>query len=283
MLFAQTGAEVRLYDGRSGAAEETQRAIVAALDEDAATSEKRILACSTLAEALDGVGYAQESIREDPEDKRTILEEMGAVSGEGCILASSCSAILPADFIEGLPEEYRTLIAHPFNPPHLIPLVEIVPSVGTKPEIVQQAREVLQWIGQHPVILKKPVTGYVGNRLQAAVVNESIRLAAEGAMSMEDIDATVSIGLARRWCLMGPFETMDLNADGGIGEYLGKYGGAYAEVIGTLCVTEPWHPEWIDRLATLRRQALPADQLSERRDWRDKALAKLARYLSEEV
>lgn len=283
MLFARTGAEVRLFDARPGAADETQRGIVAALPGDAGANEARIKACSTLGDALDGAHYAQESIREDPSEKRVILGEMGAVSGDDCILASSCSAIMPADFIEGLPAERRTLIAHPFNPPHLIPLVEIVPSVGTDPDIVERAREVLRSIGQHPVTLQKPVTGYVGNRLQAALVNESIRLAAEGAMSMADIDATVSIGLARRWCLMGPFETMDLNADGGIGEYLGKYRGAYAEIIGTLCVTEPWETEWIERLDALRRSAVPFDQLSQRRDWRDRALAKLAQYLTEEV
>jgi 3-hydroxyacyl-CoA dehydrogenase len=246
---------------------------------DSAALRSRIQYHEGLDDALKHADYVQESIAEDAVQKRSLLEELAARTSDKCIVASSCSSLLPEEFCEDLRDAERIIVAHPFNPPHLVPLVELVPSARTSPQTVEQARRILTSAGQHPVLLKRPIKGYVGNRLQAAVVNEAMHLVAEGVMNPRDIDSTLSIGLARRWAFMGPFETMDLNADGGVGEYMSKYGPVYNAIGADLQVASPWTPDAIDEVARDRRSSAPLDSLAEQRAIRDRRLARLNAFL----
>lgn len=234
-------------------------------------------------EGLDGplkdADYVQESIAEDADQKRSLLEELAGRTTDACTLASSSSSLLPEAFCEDLEAAERIIVAHPFNPPHLVPLVELVPSAKTSPATIAHARRILTSAGQHAVLLKRPIKGYVGNRLQAAVVNEAMHLVAEGVMSPADIDATLSIGLARRWAFMGPFETMDLNADGGVGEYMSKYGPVYNAIGADLKVAAPWSADAVAEVTRDRRSSAPVDTLAHQRAIRDRRLARLNAFL----
>ncbi|MCW3836964.1 3-hydroxyacyl-CoA dehydrogenase [Sphingomonas canadensis] len=285
VVFARAGAEVRLYDQNGDAAQRAPAVIAETLRgqgmkaAEVRAIEAALLPVDSLAEALGGAQYAQESIAETVAAKRAIFEQMDAVAPRECILASSCSSIPPAEFLGGLAGEWRSLIAHPFNPPHLIPLVELVPAPGTAEKVVARARRLLAGFGQHPVLLHKPVEGFIGNRLQAAVVSEIMHLIGEGVASPADIDACLRLGLGLRWAMMGPLETMDLNADGGIADYIGKFGKDYQALSRKLGIAEPWREEAVAAAIESRRAALPIAALRKRMGWRDRNLLRLRQLL----
>ncbi|MCC5868837.1 MAG: 3-hydroxyacyl-CoA dehydrogenase, partial [Gammaproteobacteria bacterium] len=161
---------------------------------------------------------------------------------------------------------------HPFHPAYLMPLVELVPSEWTSETVIERARAFHSSLGQVPVVVRKEVDGYVGNRLQAAVVNEAMFLVGQGVISPADLDATLRWGLGLRWALMGPFETMDLNADNGIGEYMTKFGHVYQAMGAALGVQETWTRDAIAKVAESRRAEVPTQDLPARRRWRDRML-----------
>lgn len=280
VVFARAGYDVRLYDAAPGAADAARDAVADTLGplETAGHVQGldailgRLTPVATLAEAVKGATYVQESIVEDPAAKATIFREMDAVADADTILASSCSSLPPSGFLKDVPGNNRCLVAHPFNPAYLMPLVELVPSAWTSETTIEHTRDFLKSLGQVPVVVRKEVDGYVGNRLQAAVVNEAMYLVGQGVISPSDLDATLRWGLGLRWALMGPFETMDLNADQGIGEYMAKFGHAYQSMGAVLGVREPWTPEAIEQVAASRRRDVPVENLPARRRWRDHML-----------
>jgi L-gulonate 3-dehydrogenase len=147
------------------------------------------------------------------------------------ILVSSSSAIVASKFTEKLKGRARCLIAHPVNPPHLVPIVELAPAPWTAPDTVARARSIYEAIGQVPILVKKETEGFILNRLQGALLAEAFRLVGEGYVSPQDLDKTVKDGLGLRWSFMGPFETIELNAPGGIPDYCARYLGFYRRLI----------------------------------------------------
>src|SRR5690606_23559180 len=132
------------------------------------------------------------------------------------------------------------------------------------------------------VEVRRELPGFILNRLQGALLNEAWALYAEGYASLEDIDATVSRGLGLRWAFMGPFETIDLNAPGGIAAYARRLGPLYHEI--AMSRTEPaaWSEPLIEAAAAERRAALPLDRLGERSRWRDSRLMALVKHLTKQ-
>src|SRR6516164_4441771 len=184
ILFAKAGYAVRVYDASGSARRIPLDAVKANLElleqermiDSASELLGRMHACTSLAEAVEGVDYVQESVPESAETKRAVFSELGRTARPEVILASSCSSIPPAQFLEEVSHPERCLIAHPFNPPHLIPLVELVPSRLTSHRTLVRTRELLEELGQRPVLIRKPVVGFAVNRLQAALINEAISL-----------------------------------------------------------------------------------------------------------
>ena len=159
----------------------------------------------------------------------------------------------------------------PVYPPYLIPVVELCPAPWTDPAIVTRTRGLMERAGQVPATVNREVAGFVLNRLQIALVSEAMRLVADGVISAEDVDATVKHGLGLRWSFMGPLETIDLNAPGGLADYLGRYGGLYTEVqeeTRPLALTA----ELIAGLHGARRAVLPMEAQAARQEWRDRRL-----------
>ncbi len=292
ICFARAGYDVRLFDHVAGAAKAghaavaTTLAMLATRDLLQGQTDDRVLArircAATLADAVAGVVHVQENTPEQVDVKRRIFAELDAVTPSDAVIASSTSALLPSAFTDGLPGAGRCLVAHPLNPPHLIPAVELVPSAQTTAATMTQTATLLQAIGQRPITVEREVAGFIMNRLQGAVLDEAMWLVAEGYASVADVDTAVRDGLARRWSFMGPFETIDLNAPGGVADFIARYGAAYAEI----GAQRPNRPEWTDalsaRIAADRRAVLPMAALPVRTDWRNARLAALAAHFQDQ-
>ena len=132
------------------------------------------------------------------------------------VLASSTSGIPASAFTEGLAGRARCLVAHPVNPPYLVPLVELCPAPWTDAAVVSRTRALMTSAGQVPATVNKEMDGFALNRLQGALLAEAFRLVADDVISPTDLDALVKHGLGLRWSFMGPLETIDLNAPGGL-------------------------------------------------------------------
>ncbi|EDO27740.1 predicted protein, partial [Nematostella vectensis] len=159
--------------------------------------------------------FLQECTPENLELKKKVFQNLEAtLSSSEVILASSTSCIMPSKFTESLQLRQRCIVAHPINPPYYVPLVEVIPAPWTDASVIEQTIKLMKDIGQSPVLLKKETNGFIVNRLQYALIAEAWRLVEEGICSPEDVDTTMTEGLGLRYSLIGPFETMHLNADG---------------------------------------------------------------------
>jgi len=164
------------------------------------------------------------------------------------LLVSSTSAITASRFTETLTGRARCLVGHPVNPPHLVPLVELCWAPWTSPEAIERARNIYREIGQVPVTIKREINGFVLNRLQGALLAEAFRLVGEGYISAEDLDHTVKDGLGLRWSFLGPFETIELNAPGGIPDYCARYTGFYRELASAAAGPEVYQSPNVDQV-----------------------------------
>lgn len=291
--FARGGHDVALYDADTGAIEAALGFIDRALEELAgydlldgqgvAEVRRRIDASGSLGEALDGSGHVQESTFEDLAVKKAVFAELDELAAEDTVLASSSSAILPSLFTEDLAGRGRCLVAHPINPPYLVPAVEVVPAPWTRPEAAARVGQFLTRIGQAPIMMKREIDGFVMNRLQGALLQEAFRLVAEGYASTTDVDIGIRRGLGLRWSFLGPFETIDLNAPGGARDYAERYERLYEKLWKTQQHIVPWSGEVIDQIEKDLRASLagvppPAatrERLAERQLWRDRRLMAL--------
>ncbi len=156
--------------------------------------------------------------------------------------------LLPRASPKALPGRARCLVGHPVNPPHLVPLVELCGTPWTSPESIDRARNIYREIGQVPVTINREINGFVLNRLQGALLAEAFRLVGEGYISAEDLDHTVKDGLGLRWSFLGPFETIELNAPGGIPDYCARYTGFYRELASAAAGPEVYQSPNVDRV-----------------------------------
>lgn len=222
VVYAKGGHAVRIYDqdeARRNDAVRNAKGALQLLADNGWLSESveevagRIVAVSTLAEACDGVIYVQESVTERLDVKRAVFAELDALCPPDVILGSSTAAIPMSEIAAEMRHPERCIVVHPTNPPHLLPLVELVPSSATSPEVLQRALELQTQVGQRPIVCKKEITGFVLNRLQMALFQEAAYLAREGVASIEDIDACVTDGLGLRWAFLGPWMVEHTNSE----------------------------------------------------------------------
>lgn len=282
VVFARAGHQVALFDTTPGAANEAvswaRTAFVEmGADRDAAGLEElmeRIRVAPSQQDAVRDAVLVQECTREVLTIKQTIMTELDRDTPSSTILASSTSTIPASRYSEGLAGRGRCLVAHPTNPPHLVPLVEIVPAPWTDSEIVTRARDIYASAGQVTVVLRAEIDGFILNRLQVALLQEAYRLYEDGIASAEDIDKTVRDGLGLRWSFMGPFETIDLNAAGGLSDFVAHLGPVFDAIAATQ-VSRPWSSATVQRLHEERRAALPLAALPGRQARRDRRLALL--------
>lgn len=169
---------------------------------------------------LDVMASAQfviEAIPEVLELKHRLYASLTGLMADDAILASNTSGFPPDQLVAPLRAKERFLIAHFWNPPHMIPLVEVVPGTATEPEVTERTAALMSAIGMEPVVLAKAVPGFVGNRLQFAVLREALNIVRSGAATPDVVDRVMKASLGRRWGIVGPFEGADM---GGLDTFL---------------------------------------------------------------
>lgn len=179
-----------------------------------------------LERALDGCDFVQENGPERADLKADLYARMDAAVPPHVLLASSSSG-LPVSGMQRLSKApQRVVLGHPFNPPHMIPLVEVGGGEGTSPDSIQRAMDFYAALGKRPIHVRREVKGHIANRLQAALWREAFHLVNEGVASVDDIDTAIAHGPGLRWALMGPFMNLHLSGgDGGIAHVLDHLGG----------------------------------------------------------
>lgn len=283
MVFARAGHTVLIWDKEGDAIAKATSLIgdglreleKAQLIEEAPSAiMKRITVASSIEEALESTDYVQENTVEDPIVKKNIFRTMDLHAPPHCILASSTSTIQASIFSNEIKGRHRCLVAHPVNPPHIVPIVEISPAPWTTSEVISQTYDLHDQIGQVPILVKKEITGFILNRLQAALLQEAWRLVEKDYVSVDDLDKTIRDGLGLRWAFMGPFETTDLNAPKGIKDYAARFGGPFHKMMKNVSY-EPWSKTIIDKVESERRKIMPASEKAKREAWRDERLMAL--------
>ena len=283
IVFARAGWQVKLYDINADALQMAQREVSTQLNllssnglcDDTAAMQNNIHYIADLAEALDSADYVQECGPEVLDAKRELFDKLDQLSAPETILASSSSGLMTSEFAEKLQGRQRALVVHPVNPPHLVPLVELSPASWTDPAITQRAHDIMTAVGQSPIIVQKEIAGFILNRLQGALLNEALRMVQGGYATADDVDKTLRDGLGLRWSFMGPFETIDLNAPGGLGDYADRYGGMYQTMAASQATAPDWTTEGVDELVNARSKLLDRADIGKQQDWRDNRLAAL--------
>ena len=226
-LFLAHGLDVAAYDPAPGFAERTAPAIAEAraqLAELGLTGQGALRLHERQADALAGTDFVQENAPENEAVKRALLAEVDRLLPPSVLVASSTSAMLRSAIVAECTRPERILVAHPFHPPHLVPLVEIV--AGT-PEVAARASRFYARLGRRPVVLNREMPGHIANRLASALYREAVNLVAEGVASVADIDAALCNGPGLRWAAMGPHMTYHLGGgEGGIRHYLDHLGAS---------------------------------------------------------
>jgi 3-hydroxyacyl-CoA dehydrogenase len=283
IVFARAGFDVALWDPMPLQIEAAITFIADRLPElreagllagDPSAVMERIHPMHSLWEAVRDVEHVQENGPERLPDKQALFDELDRAAAPDAVLASSTSGIPASAFTGSLKGRPRCLVAHPVNPPYLIPLVELCPAPWTSDETVHRTRALMERAGQVPATVKKEMAGFALNRLQGALLAEAFRLLADDVISPADLDALVKHGLGLRWSFMGPLETIDLNAPGGLADYCTRYGPLYAELQEQMKPLE-WDQALIGRLHDARRAELPANMMPVRQEWRDRRLMAL--------
>ncbi len=288
LLFLLNGFKISLYDKNIEVHSKSKKSIVRGLklfknsyNLDSKKIRKilnEINYFRDLKESLNKTNFVIEAINENLEDKINVFKNISQNVGKDIVIASSSSFIKISKISKKTINKQRCLNLHPGNPPHLLRFAEIVPSIFTNKKTLDRTKSLLKSIKLHPIILKKEIDGFVFNRLQGALLQEAYSLVNEDIVSAHDIDLLVTSGLGLRWAVVGPFETIDLNTNGGIKNHskimIPFYKGMFSKNKKNNFKTKS-----LKRVILERRNILPLENLGKRISWRDRKLFKLINLL----
>ena len=282
-IFSKSGFNVFVYDSFPTVFDTFNERVKLFLEElksidpeiNIEESLSRISINVSIEDLCKSVDYIQESAPEILSVKQELFAKLDMLAPNHVVIGSSSSAMPISTITQNLKGQHRCLIAHPANPPHLIPCVEICPGPNTSSLTIEKAKDIFDKSGASTVNIKKEIDGFILNRLQGALLNEALRLYSEGYANSDEIDATIRDGLGLRWAFMGPFETIDLNAPGGIRDYMARYGPMYTEMAKTQTSFPDWSDQVGEKLEIERRKLLPEYQLQERAKKRNLLLKSL--------
>jgi 3-hydroxyacyl-CoA dehydrogenase len=282
VVFARAGLRVRIWCRRENDVATTHdriEGIVHSLRGTGLAGQSDILeqisSHTSLEDTLRGVHYVQESVSENLDLKRDMFRKIEHHTSADTIIASSTSGLLPSVLAGALEYPDRFLVVHPLTPPHLLPVTEICPSPSTAPSVIDSTIQLLSLVGQRPILVRKEIPGFALNRILAALMNEILTLVSEGAIAPEDVDAMLTEGFGLRWALIGPLAAMDLNAPGGIEDYLLRYGHLWDEVARSRGMTPALSKEVIAQVAGAMRRQQRLEDNPARIARRDHAIAEL--------
>jgi len=227
--------------------------------------------------AVENAGFVQENGPERLEIKQALFEQIGAVLPPDVLISSSSSTLLPTHMQVRCPHPERLVLGHPFNPPHLIPLVEVCGGERTSAEAVDRTIRFYTAVGKRAIRLKKEMPGHVSNRLQAAIWREAAYLVQEGVVDVADVDAAVCQGPGIRWAMVGPILTYHLaGGQGGLRYLLDHIGVAQLwPELGTPTMT----PEFEQKLIDGVQDEVGGKPVGELAKWRDELLVGVLQQL----
>ena len=268
-LFLAHGLDVAAHDPAPDLVDRLGPAVARAreqLAELGLTGDGRLTHHARLADAVSGARFVQENAPEDEGVKRAVLAAIDGHAAPGILVASSTSAMLRSALVADCARPERIVVAHPFHPPHLVPLVEIV---ANDPATAARAAAFYARLGRRPVVLAREMPGHIANRLASALYREAVNLVAEGVASVADIDAALCNGPGLRWAAMGPHMTYHLGGgEGGIRHYLDHLGPSQVRrwaSLGTPELTEAVKDRIVAGVAA-EAAGRPLAVLAERRD-----------------
>ncbi|MBW1689969.1 MAG: 3-hydroxyacyl-CoA dehydrogenase family protein [Deltaproteobacteria bacterium] len=230
--------------------------------------------------AVKEVQLVQESVAENYEVKHQVFKVMDAETTPDVIIASSSSGLLMTEIQKATRHPERCLIAHPFNPPHLIPLIELVPGEQTDENTVSKMKTFFEDLGKIPVVLKKEASGHIANRLAAALWREATDIVLKGIASVEDVDKALSAGPGIRWALMGQHLIYHLGGgEGGIEHFIDHLGPAFEQWWKNMATWTSLPPGAKDILVEGVNEELRGKSVGEMAQWRDDKLIKLLKLI----
>ncbi|NIZ59658.1 carnitine 3-dehydrogenase [Sedimentitalea sp. CY04] len=252
--FLLNGWDVRVFDPDP----EAERKISEVLDNArrslpglgnvALPAEGSLTFHATIAEAVDGADWVQESVPERLDLKQKVYGELQQHCAPEAVIGSSTSGYKPSQLQEGFDNAAQIVVAHPFNPVYLLPLIELVGTEVNTPEVIAKAKEIITSIGMYPLHLRKEIDAHIADRFLEAVWREALWLVKDGIASTEEIDNAIRYGFGIRWAQMGLFETYRVaGGEAGVKHFMAQFGP---------CLTEPWTklmdvPEFTDELVDL--------------------------------
>ena len=271
-LFARHGLTVRVTDPRPDLAEAVETALAQFAPHLGTTAEElasRVHIAADVTEAVRDADVVQENGPESVEFKKDLFKQLVEEAPEHALLLSSSSAI-PSTAFTGEIDGSRVLIGHPFNPPHLIPLVEVVPGERTSDEAVQQAVDFYTHLGRTPVVERKEMPGFVGNRLQNALSREAIYLVEQGVVTPAELDIILTRSLGIRWATVGPFLGSHLGGGPGGYRHMAEHIGKSMKKMWAGLGTPSQSPEEQERLIEAVEQAYGSSTYSDLAETRDR-------------
>ena len=273
-LFAAHGMRVRVTDPR----EDTEQVVQASVRQFAGTLPGGprdadellgLVEVTGLEQAVDGADVVQENGPERINLKRGLWRDVEQGAPAHALLLSSTSGLMPTDMSADMQQPGRLLVGHPFNPPHVVPLIEVVPGQRTTPEQAEAAADFYRSLGKVPVVLRKEIGGFVANRLQSALFKESVHLVLSGVVTPEELDQVVTESVGVRWATMGPFESYSLGGGpGGIRHLLEHLGPGMQRRWKDLGEPE-LTPEVVERLSTATEERFAGQAYEDRVTARD--------------
>lgn len=274
-LFLASGRQVSIYDPNPNAAasvhEYVQNAwpVLTQLGLTEQGNPDNVSFFRTAKEAVEGAAFVQENVPERIEVKHALYKEIESVIEANAVIASSASGLTLSEMQAGFDDPSKLVLGHPFNPPHLIPLVEIMGNDKTATGVVEKAEAFYKAVGKVTIRVNKEVPGHVANRLQAAVWREAIHMVASGVASVEDVDTAMWAGPGLRWAVMGPHMLFHLGAgEGGLEEFCERYTDSFNrwwDDLGELHLTDDIAKQLVQGVEQ-ESGKVPAAVLSKKRD-----------------
>ena len=285
IVYARAGVPVALYEHLPDSRAALPSALAATLSQSAALVGDasaqaavldRITVVAELAEAVADADFVHECIDEKLDSKTTMFRDLDRLTRPDAILATTTSSFPVSTFADDLPGRQRCIVVHPATPPHLLPVTEICPAPFTDQAVTDASFAFMRRCGQVPVLIRFEQSSFVLNRMQAALVVEMLRCLNSGIISAADLDKIIREGFGLRWAFLGPFEGVDLNAAGGIRDYLEKFGFIFDDMARSHGHEAPVvTPDTIAVLESYARGQVPLDAIAERTAWRDASIAQL--------
>lgn len=230
-LAKNLGCNVTIYDTRPDLSKYVDEKLCQYLvDADLEECKSRVQIAESLAKAVEDADIVQEQGPENADFKRTTWAQVEQLAPQNALFWSSTSGIPASEQSKDMKDQSRLVVVHPYNPPHIMPLLEVVPSPETSQEVIDRTLEYWRSLGRVPVLIRKECTGFVANRLAFALFREACSLVAQGVVGVEDLDSVVQASMGPRWAVAGPFKSYHAGGgEGGLLSFMDKIGGTVQE------------------------------------------------------